>query len=36
MSIIRDDQIRILILNESEDKNEELYRLKKGLNYKQV
>ncbi len=26
-----DDQVRILILNEGEDKSEELYRLKKGL-----
>ena len=26
-----DDQVRIIILNEGEDKSEELYRLKKGL-----
>ncbi|CAF5049266.1 unnamed protein product, partial [Rotaria socialis] len=26
-----EEQIRILVLNEGEDKSEELYRLKKGL-----
>jgi len=26
------EQVRVLVLNEGENKNEELYRLKKGLN----
>ena len=35
MDIIHDDQkIHILILNGGEDKSEELFRLKKVLNYK--
>ena len=32
MDFTDDAQIRILTLNEDENKNEELYRLKKGLN----
>jgi hypothetical protein len=28
---MNDEQVRVLILNEGEDKTEELFRLKKGL-----
>ncbi len=34
MDNINDEQVRVLILNEGEHKNEELFRLKKGLNNK--
>jgi hypothetical protein len=33
MGTVNDEQVRVLILNEGENKNEELFRLKKGLNY---
>ncbi len=32
MGTHNDEQVRVLILNEGENKNEELFRLKKGLN----
>jgi Zn-dependent peptidase ImmA (M78 family) len=32
MDSIHNDQVRVIILNENEDKSEELFRLKKGLN----
>jgi len=32
MDSIPNDQVRVIILNENEDKSEELFRLKKGLN----
>jgi hypothetical protein len=32
MDIIHKDQVRVIILNENDDKSEELFRLKKGLN----
>jgi hypothetical protein len=30
MDSVNDDQVRVIILNENENKNEELFRLKKG------
>ena len=33
MGTVNNEEVRVLTLNESENKSEELFRLKKGLNY---